>query len=709
MYLLTLFFPIISFLILATTGRYLGTKNSIKIALTCLGSTFLVSLNAFYEVALKGYVCVIKLTPWFETGSFVVEWGFLFDVLTVIMLCVVSLVSFLVHTYSVSYMSGDPHIIRFMSYLSLFTFFMLVLVTASNYVQLFVGWEGVGLCSYLLVNFWFTREQANKAAMKAIIVNRIGDFFFLLALILIFYTFKSFDFLTINSIVSEYEFSTFYLFDKEVNLLTFISFFILLAAVGKSAQLGLHTWLPDAMEGPTPVSALIHAATMVTAGIFLVLRASFILEYSSFALATITIFGALTAIFASTNGLFQNDLKKVIAYSTCSQLGYMFLACGASNYSVAMFHLYNHAIFKALLFLCAGVVIHALCDEQDMRKMGGLYRLLPFTYIAMFIGSIALAGFPFLTGFYSKDVIIESIATKYSLDATFAYILASTATFFTAFYSFRLLALTFLGQYKGSKIVLFKYAHDAPFLLGFPLFVLVFGTIFIGYASSDMFIGAGTDFFANALVVTSLHETAHYLPNYIKLLPFEASLFGIFLGLCFYSNDNFFLVKFFKLPVFKKHLAFSVLVKKGIYSFFSKKWYFDNIYNNLVVKRTLNVAHQVTFKTIDRGFIEIAGPLTAVRFFFNYAHALKNLQTGYLYHYMLFKILGVLFFLLLTALIMTPILVSKSFYILVLNIFIMFGFLQFKKGKHNKNKMDDILVNQSLLFKMSKLQDQNKK
>lgn len=641
MYLLTIYFPLISFLILSIVGRFLGTKNSIIIALLCLFCTFIVSVFTFYEVALNGYICTLKLSSWFTSGLLKIEWGFLFDVLTVLMLCVVSLVSFLVHTYSIAYMSSDPHVIRFMSYLSLFTFFMLILVTSDNYVQLFLGWEGVGLCSYLLVNFWFTREQANKSAMKAIIVNRIGDFFFLLALLLIFFVFKSFDFLVINSISNEFEFFTFYLFGRNINILTCISFFIFLAAVGKSAQLGLHTWLPDAMEGPTPVSALIHAATMVTAGIFLVLRSSFILEFSEYALMFITIFGAMTAIFASTTGLFQNDLKKVIAYSTCSQLGYMFFACGSSNYSVAMFHLFNHAFFKALLFLGAGVVIHALNDEQDMRKMGGLYRLMPFTFVTMFVGSIALAGFPFLSGFYSKDIILETICLKFNFDSIFAYILASIATFFTSFYSFRLIVLVFLGEFKGSKQIIFKLVHDAPFLLGFPLFILSFFSIFVGFICKDMFLGFGTNFWLNSFSTSNYFiETSEFLPLYVKLLPFVFSFLGIILSLYVYTTSFTYIYNFFLL--YKNCLN---ILLKNFYVFFSKKWYFDMFYNQLVVKNILYSGYNYTFKFIDRGVIEIFGPLSLVRFFFNLSNKVSKLQTGFLYHYFFVIIITILLFL----------------------------------------------------------------
>ena len=360
------------------------------------------------------------------------------------MLIVVTFISFLVHIYSIGYMSADPHIPRFMSYLSLFTFFMLILISANNFVQMFVGWEGVGLCSYLLINFWFSRIQANKAAIKAMLVNRVGDFGLALGIIAIYSLFKSVDYSIVFAMSKHFESSIFQVLNLEFNYLTIICILLFIGAIGKSAQLGLHTWLPDAMEGPTPVSALIHAATMVTAGIFLLARCSPLFEYAPNALIFVAIIGALTAFFAAATGLLQNDIKRVIAYSTCSQLGYMVFACGLSNYSVGIFHLANHAFFKALLFLSAGSVIHALSDEQDMRKMGGLRKLLPFTYAMIFIGSLSLMGFPFLTGFYSKDVILELTYAKYTSLSYIIYWLGTISAFLTAFYSIRLIYLVFL-------------------------------------------------------------------------------------------------------------------------------------------------------------------------------------------------------------------------------------------------------------------------
>lgn len=409
------------------------------------------------------------------------------------MLLTVAVVSILVHIYSIGYMSNDPHIPRFMAYLSLFTFFMFILVSGNNYLQMFVGWEGVGLCSYLLIGFWHTRIEANKAAMKAIIVNRIGDVGFLLGIGAIYMVFHSVHFETVFALLPALANSTFILFNTELSSVNMICFLLFIGVMAKSAQIGLHTWLPDAMEGPTPVSALIHAATMVTAGVFLIIRSSPLFELAPKVLFFITVIGAITAFLAATIGLVQNDLKKVIAYSTCSQLGYMIFACGVSNYSVSLFHLVNHAFFKSLLFLGAGCVIHALGDEQDMRRMGSVAKFIPLTYIMMLIGSLSLVGFPFLTGFYSKEVILEVAYAKYSVVGSFAYVLGILSVFFTAFYSIRLLLLTFMGHLKMPKTAI-SHVQDIPISMALPLIVLSLGSTFFGYFFKDMMIGLGTDF-----------------------------------------------------------------------------------------------------------------------------------------------------------------------------------------------------------------------
>ena len=444
MFLLIVLLPLLGSIAAGFFGRFLGFRGAAIITTSCVLTSSILSCIAFYEVALSGSPCYIKLAPWFFSEMFDASWGFYFDSLTVVMLIVVTFVSTLVHIYSISYMSGDPHIPRFMCYLSIFTFFMLMLVTADNFIQMFFGWEGVGLASYLLISFWFTRLQASKSSIKAMLLNRVGDFGLALGIMALFSVFKTVDFVTVFACAGQFAETSFIFCNFKLDTLNTICILLFIGAVGKSAQLGLHTWLPDAMEGPTPVSALIHAATMVTAGVFMIARCSPLFEYAPKALVVVTFVGAMTCFFAATTGIVQNDLKRVIAYSTCSQLGYMVFACGISNYSVGVFHLMNHAFFKALLFLSAGSVIHALSDEQDMRKMGGLIQLLPFTYAMMLIGSFSLAGFPFLTGFYSKDVILELAYAKYTISGNFAYWLGCICVLFTSYYSFRLLFLTFV-------------------------------------------------------------------------------------------------------------------------------------------------------------------------------------------------------------------------------------------------------------------------
>ena len=513
-----------------------------------------------------------------------------------ILILVKTFVSSLVHLYSTEYMSHDPHLSRFMSYLSLFTFFMLILVTADNFVQMFVGWEGVGLCSYLLINFWFTRIQANKAAIKAMVLNRIGDFGLVLGILIIFIKFKSVDYATVFSITPLFKEHTFIFLNINFNLIDIIGFLLLIGAIGKSAQLGLHTWLPDAMEGPTPVSALIHAATMVTAGVFLIARSSPLYEYTPAVLKIVTVLGACTAFFAATVGLLQNDLKRVIAYSTCSQLGYMIFACGLSNYSVGVFHLANHAFFKALLFLGAGSVIHGVSDEQDMRKMGGLKNLIPFTYSMMLIGSLALIGFPFLTGFYSKDVILEVAYGKFTVEGHFSYILGTIGAFLTAFYSTRLLYLTFLSTPNGFKNVLCS-AYDSSYQICTALAVLSIPSMFIGFYTKDMIIGLGSDFWGNSIYVLPENMNmidAEFIPHTFKILPVIFSLLGATLSFLVYT--------------FSSKLLFQLKISsfgKKIYNFLNKKWFFDKVYNEYIGQFFFKFSYNVSYKIIDRGIFEI--------------------------------------------------------------------------------------------------------
>ena len=498
-------------------------------------------------------------------------------------------------------MSGDPHIPRFMSYLSFFTFLMVVLVTSDNYIQLFIGWEGVGLCSYLLINFWLTRIEANKAAMKAMLINRVGDLGLVLAMLMIFKEFGTLEFSTIDSLLAT---------NKEN--ITIICLWLFLGAVGKSAQLGLHTWLPDAMEGPTPVSALIHAATMVTAGVFLIIRSGPLFEGSPLALTIVTILGALTAFFAATTGVVQNDLKKVVAYSTCSQLGYMVMVCGISNYSTSLFHLMNHAFFKALLFLSAGSVIHAVSDEQDMRKMGGLIKSIPLTYIMILIGSLSLMGFPYLTGFYSKDLILELTYDKYYI--AFAYWLGSFSALLTAFYSIRLVYLTFITNTNSKREVLMG-VHEPSLNITLPLVLLAFGSIFVGYLAKEV---------ALSNVIPPV------VSNYIKRTPLLLSLSGALLAFVVYD----FLVAY----RFNDKKGVSLYIYQSVYTFFNSAWQFNYVINHFIVKNIWKFGHLITYRVIDRGLLEILGPRGVSKVLIKLTQNFSNLQSGLVFNYALIMI-----------------------------------------------------------------------
>ena len=635
MLILILIFPLLGFISGNLFGRYLGEGVSY---ITCgnLFFSFIFSINLFFNVLSTGSSYKYNIDYWIFIDSLNIQWSFCFDSLTCIMLIIVTFISFLVHLYSTEYMSHDPHLIRFMAYLSLFTFFMLILVTANNFLQMFVGWEGVGLASYLLINFWFTRIQANKAAIKAMLVNKVGDFFMLMALFTIYFVCNSLDYDLVFSLSPElinYQIiigkSYFYVID-------IICILLFLGAMGKSAQLGLHTWLPDAMEGPTPVSALIHAATMVTAGVFLIIRCSFLFEFSPISLNLVLLIGSLTAFFAATVGLFQNDIKRVIAYSTCSQLGYMIFSCGLSSYEVAIFHLSNHAFFKALLFLGAGSIIHAIADEQDMRKMGGLKKILPFSYSIMLIASLALVGFPFLTGFYSKDTILEVAYAKHTVLGNIAYFLGTFAAFCTSFYSTRLLFLVFLSEPNGNKKNILN-AQESSFRMTLPLFLLCILSIFIGYLSKELFIGFGTSFWNSAIFILPLNYILvdiEFISLFYKLLPFFVTIFGM---LIVYFLYIFYIDSFLN---FKRTVLY-----KNFYSFFNKKWYFDRIYNVYFVQNTLSKGYFFTYRDIDRGLIEKLGPLGIINTIKNIAFTIKPLQSGFIYYYLQFFIISFFIFL----------------------------------------------------------------
>jgi len=649
MYLTILFLPIIAATITGIFGRLIGSKGTQILTTSCLSLSAILSIIALYEVGIMGSPCYIIGFKWIESGLFLLNYSLLFDSLTVVMLVVVTLIATLVNIYSIGYMSHDPHINRFFTYISIFTFAMLVLVTSNNFLQMFIGWEGVGVSSYLLINFWFTRIQANKSAIKAMIVNRVGDFGLAIGIMAVYYVFRSIDFSTVFASAYYLYESKFIFLNIEFDAITVICLLLFVGAVGKSAQIGLHTWLPDAMEGPTPVSALIHAATMVTAGVFMIIRCSPLLEFTHTALIVITIFGAMTAFFAAITGVAQNDLKRVIAYSTCSQLGYMVFACGISSYSVSLFHLMNHAFFKALLFLSAGSVIHALSDEQDMRKMGGLVQIIPFTYVLILVGSLSLMGIPFLTGFYSKDVILELAYGNFHIHSNFSYWLGTISALFTSFYSFRLISLTFFNKTNGFKHVI-EHAHDAPVIMIIPLFILVVGSVFIGYLTKDMIIGMGTNFWGNSLFTLPQNINileSEFLPAYIKSIPVVASIFGASLAYILYFNLYSLLNKF-------------NLTRVGIvlYTYLNKKLYFDIVYNEYIVRPLLSFGYNVSFKILDRGFIEVIGPFGISSSILKLTKKISKLQSGLIYHYAFIIFLGISIFI-------TFIVLSKFIYVLL--------------------------------------------
>jgi NADH-ubiquinone oxidoreductase chain 5 len=620
MLVLIVFLPLLGFFSASLFGRFLG-KGACYITLINTVLSFLFSCFMGYKVISLGISYKIVLSPWIYSDLLKINWGFQFDTLTFVMLFIITFISSLVHLYSLEYMESDPHLTRFMSYLSLFTFFMLILVTADNFLQMFVGWEGVGLSSYLLINFWYTRIQANKAAIKAMLVNRVGDFAILFGLFLIYFVFNSLDYDVVFSLALKIPSENSYIF----SYLDLITLLLFIGAMGKSAQLGLHTWLPDAMEGPTPVSALIHAATMVTAGVFLIVRCSFLFELSSFSLNVILFVGSVTTFFSSTVGLFQNDIKKVIAYSTCSQLGYMIFACGLSSYDVAMFHLSNHAFFKALLFLAAGSVIHALNDEQDLRRFGGLKLKLPLSYAVMLIGSLALMGFPFLSGFYSKDTILELAYAKGTSWGLFSYILGTLSVFSTAFYSIRLLFLVFLSEPNGNRVTTLT-AHEPGFNMVFTLSLLSVFSVFIGYLTRDLFIGFGTSFWNNSIFILPINNLLvdiEFIALFPKLAPLLFSLAGALFAYILYSSYSnlFFFIKIS--PYFNK-----------FYTFLNRRWYFDRFYNQFISQNILAFSFNFSYKEIDRGALEQFGPFGLVQIIKNASFLFKQSQNGAIFHYL---------------------------------------------------------------------------
>jgi len=633
---LTIFLPLFGFLFSGFFSRILPKNFADKFAQIFSSALLVVSaicaILVFHDVSTNHVNSTVVLVNWITSGDLSANWALKLDSLTAIMLVVVTVVSSLVHIYSIGYMHEDKSIARFMSYLSLFTFFMLILVTADNFLQLFVGWEGVGVASYLLIGFWYKKESANNAAIKAFVANRVGDFGLIIAIGLIYLTFGTVQYDPVFATVCSHIFDKFALFGTEFRTIDAICILLFVGAMGKSAQIGLHVWLADAMEGPTPVSALIHAATMVTAGVFLVARCSPLFEYSENALLMVTLVGATTALFAATIALTQNDIKKIIAYSTCSQLGYMFFACGVSAYSAAIFHLATHAFFKALLFLGAGSVIHAMHHEQNIQKMGGIWKKIPITYAMMWIGSLALAGFPPFAGFYSKDVILEAAFMSHSPLGKLAYWMGISAAFLTAFYSWRLLFLTFHGKTRADHHT-YDHAHESPLSMLIPLFVLAAGSIFAGIIGSKIYhmVAAEGNFFSGAIFVREgkigLLEEIHHAPFLVKISPLIVGVVAIALAYIFY------LVK-------KDWPAKLANALKPLYKLSLNKWYFDEIYDMILVKPTKKLG-DFLWKIIDMKIVD-GLPNGAAAFCKIMAGRVSKLQTGYLYNYSMWMVLGLI-------------------------------------------------------------------
>ena len=628
MYLIIILLPLLSSLASGFFGRKIGVSGSHLIACTSVTTTTLLATVAFYEVGLNNTPVSVKLFRWIDSESLDVLWAFNFDSLTVSMLIPVLIVSSLVHIYSIGYMSHDPHNQRFFSYLSLFTFMMIILVTANNYLLMFVGWEGVGVCSYLLVSFWFTRIAANQSSISAFLTNRVGDCFLTIGMFAIIWSFGNVDYSTVFSIapfMSDY-------------IVIITGTCLLIGAMAKSSQIGLHVWLPMAMEGPTPVSALIHAATMVTAGVYLLMRSSPLIEYSNTVLLLCLWIGAITTVFSSLIGLFQQDIKKVIAYSTMSQLGMMVIAIGLSSYNVAIFHLVNHAFYKGLLFLGAGAVIHAVSDNQDFRKYGGLRAFLPLTYSVMLIASLSLVAFPFMTGFYSKDFIIESAYGQFCFSSTVVYFISTIGAMFTTLYSVKVLYLTFLTNPNG-PIINYKHAHEGDIFMSTPLIILAIFSIFFGYVTKDIFIGLGSDFFAdNSIFIHPSHEimldTEFAVPRIFKILPLILTVSLSLISIIF-SEYRPKALMHFKLSRFGYN----------IYSFFNQRFLVELFYNRYITDLVLKLGGQTT-KVIDKGSIELVGPFGLEKGLVMLSKNIANLDTGVITSYALYILVGLTFYML---------------------------------------------------------------
>tara|TARA_B100000029_G_scaffold32051_2_gene30667 strand:+ start:2927 stop:4834 length:1908 start_codon:yes stop_codon:yes gene_type:complete len=619
-----IFLPLLGSVISGFFGKKIGNKYTQILTSTLVAISAVLSLLIFYKVLVENYSSNKIVFNWISSGNFSVNWSIYVDPLVSVMLVVVTVISSIIHFYSIGYMSRDPDKARFMSYLSLFTFAMLTLVSSDNFLQLFFGWEGVGLCSYLLIGFWYKKPSANSAAIKAFIVNRVGDFGFAIGIFLIFFYYNT---VTYDDVFSQ----TFYLSNKDViflgiqfNLVTLICLLLFVGAMGKSAQILLHTWLPDAMEGPTPVSALIHAATMVTAGVFLVVRCSPIFEYSYIALNFVAVIGMITAFFAATVALVQNDIKKIIAYSTCSQLGYMFFAAGVGAYHVAIFHLFTHAFFKALLFLGSGCVIHSFNEDQDIRQMGGVWKKIPYTYALMLIGTLALTGFPFLSGYYSKDAIIEFAFMKGGYLGYSAVIIGILTAALTAIYSWRLIFKTFHGKFNSKENNL-SSIHESPLIMIIPACLLAIGAILSGILFKEIFIGHETQFWKNSILFLETIDDTHP-PNWLLVLtPLIVTIIIPVAYYLFVEND--------------KILKNFVSKNQFLYNFLLNKWYFDELYDFIFVEPIKKIGI-FFWKKGDLNTIDRYGPDGFSRLVKIISEKAVNFQSGYLYHYAFVMLIG---------------------------------------------------------------------
>ena len=620
-----IFLPLIAAITAGFFGRFIGDRNSEILTSLLVSISAILSIYVFYEVIANNYQENIVIAKWISSGSLDVNWSMNIDPLSSVMLVVVTLVSSLVHIYSIGYMSHDPHKPRFMAYLSLFTFAMLMLVTSDNFIQLFFGWEGVGLCSYFLIGFWFKKESANAAAIKAFVVNRVGDFGFALGIFLIFYLFGTVNYDEVFQQIPTITDTNLNFLGLEIGAINLICFLLFIGAMGKSAQIFLHTWLPDAMEGPTPVSALIHAATMVTAGVFLVVRCSPIYEYSPIILNLITIIGMTTAFFAATVALVQTDIKKIIAYSTCSQLGYMFFAAGVGAYNVAMFHLFTHAFFKALLFLGSGSVIHAFKDEQNINHMGAVWKKLPYTYALMIIGTLALTGFPFLSGFYSKDAIIEFAYLKGNTAGYYAAGVGIVTAFLTSIYSWRLIFKTFHGEYNNKSIKI-EETHESPLVMLVPLIILSIGAIFAGFLFKDLFISHdANNFWAQSIFFLEPLSTEHPPIWFLLLTPI---LVLISIPVAYY------------LFVKNKSVPEEIVkINRPLYEFLVNKWYFDELYDYIIVNPSKKIG-LFLWKICDVKIIDGFGPDGISSIIKKVSLKANKFQSGFIYQYAFVMLIG---------------------------------------------------------------------